>query len=405
MREWGLRARSILEHEILAQNAEDGGNREQAFSYQQFVLDFALLAGLSTRASGEDFSPVYWERLERMIEFLAAMMDVARNVPAVGDADDGYVVRLAPFPKSFDNYRSLVATGALLFQRADLARKAGVVDAKTLWLLGSSSISAFDRLKASASMNHFPREFPQSGYYLLGSDLDTPDEIRLLADAGPLGYLSIAAHGHADALSVVLSVGGEEILVDPGTYAYHTEPEWRRYFRGTRAHNTVLVDGEDQSLQSGNFMWSRHAQARCVRFEPGDREQRFIGEHFGYESLRDPVRHRREIVYDPRRSRFAIDDTLEGEGEHSFGVQWHFASSCTPEIDGAQVLVRTRTHLIRLVPESAVDRIDVFRGGSPTQGGWVSKSFGCKEPATTVVWNSQMKSTAVFRTLIIIEKR
>jgi hypothetical protein len=92
---WGARARNILEQEILAQNAPDGGNREQAIAYQQFVLDFLLLAGLAARAAGEDFSPAYWQRVESMVQFLASLMDVSGNVPMIGDAADGYVVRLA----------------------------------------------------------------------------------------------------------------------------------------------------------------------------------------------------------------------------------------------------------------------------------------------------------------------
>ena len=80
-------------------------------------------------------------------------------------------------------------------------------------------------------------------------------------DAGPLGFLSIAAHGHADCLSLLLSVSGKELLVDPGTYCYHTEREWRDYFRSTAAHNTVRVDGVDQSQIAGAFLWAEKAEA------------------------------------------------------------------------------------------------------------------------------------------------
>ncbi|MES1263794.1 MAG: heparinase II/III family protein, partial [Peristeroidobacter soli] len=71
--DWGNRCRQVLEEECLRQNAPDGGNREQAFGYQTFVLDFLLLSGLAARARGEDFSPVYWRRLEVMVDFLASM--------------------------------------------------------------------------------------------------------------------------------------------------------------------------------------------------------------------------------------------------------------------------------------------------------------------------------------------
>ncbi|HEX6639117.1 MAG TPA: heparinase II/III family protein, partial [Steroidobacteraceae bacterium] len=228
--EWGNRCRRVLEEECLRQNAPDGGNREQAFAYQTFVLDFLLLAGLAARARGEDFSPLYWRRIELMIDFLASLTDVAGRLPMVGDADDGMVVKLAAEP-GFSAHGSLIATGAVLFNRADLAAKAGALDGKTATLLGVEAVRRLAHLKVRGRHRFRPRQqFAESGYYLLGAGFDTPDEVRLLADAGPLGYLSIAAHGHADALAFVLNIGDREILVDPGTYAYHTDPAWRRYF-------------------------------------------------------------------------------------------------------------------------------------------------------------------------------
>ena len=60
---------------------------------------------------------------------------------------------------------------------------------------------------------------------------------------------------------------GKEFLIDPGTYAYHTHRAWREYFRGTAAHNTVRVDGVDQSQSGGNFMWLKKAEASVEEFE------------------------------------------------------------------------------------------------------------------------------------------
>ena len=65
-------------------------------------------------------------------------------------------------------------------------------------------------------------------------------------------------HGHADALSITLSVGGKETLVDPGTYRYNGEPEFRKYFKGTRAHNTVTIDGLDQAVQETGLFGAGH---------------------------------------------------------------------------------------------------------------------------------------------------
>ena len=104
-------------------------------------------------------------------------------------------------------------------------------------------------------------------------------------------YLSIAAHGHADALAFTLSLGGEEFLIDPGTYAYHTQKLWRDYFRGTYAHNTVRVDEVDQSEIGGNFMWMRKARATLLRHEAQGSQQSWAASHDGYRRLPDPVTH------------------------------------------------------------------------------------------------------------------
>jgi len=435
MRRWGEHCKAILQEEMLKQNGEDGANCEQAFSYQQFVLDFGVLAGLAARAADRDFTAAYWQRLEMMIDFLACMMDVGGHVPMIGDADDGYVVALAardtglgpenaqgsqlparasgPEPRAqshaprapaFDNYRSLIATGAVLFGRSDLARKAARYDDKTRWLFGKAGAQQFDVLLATAPLRYTgTRAFTRAGYYLLGDRYETPDEVRMLIDAGPLGYLSIAAHGHADALSFVLSIGGEEVLIDPGTYAYHTSPEWRRYFRGTRAHNTVLVDDRDQSDQSGNFMWSRHANVRCLEFTDELPVQRFVGEHDGYRVLKDPLTHRREIQYEADSRTFTITDTLECAGTHTVRTHWHCAESLQPILTDQEICLDTGRHRIRIRAETAPQRVVSFRAGAADEGGWVSRGFGRKEPSTTIGWEAQIAGTAVFKTYICIE--
>jgi hypothetical protein len=397
---WGEQCRAVLEEECVRQNAPDGGNREQAFAYQTFVLDFLLLAGLAGRARGEDFSPVYWRRVEVMIDFLASLTDVAGRLPMVGDADDGQVVRLAPEP-GFSAHASLIATGAVLFNRADLAAKAGALDGKTATLLGAEAVRRLAQLKIRGRNRFRPRQqFAESGYYLLGAGFDTPDEVRMLVDAGPLGYLSIAAHGHADALSFQLNVGDREILIDPGTYAYHTEPEWRRYFRSTLAHNTVGIDGEDQSLQSGNFMWSRHARARCIEFDGGGEVQRFVGEHNGYQRLDDPVIHRREIQLDTHQQVIDVTDVLRCEGDHTARRSWHFAEDCHVERTGNGLRVTSGLASVYLEAQEELREVQVHRAGGARQGGWISRRFGIKVPCTTVHWYSPVRGHTTLRTRI-----
>lgn len=391
-------AAGILEQECRRQISDDGVHREQAFSYAQFVYDFFLLAALKGRANGREFSAGYWDRLELMLGFIAAIMDVDGQLPQVGDADDGYVVRLSPEP-DFCPYRSLLATGAVLFERPEFKAKAGALDDKTRWLLGPEA-DDFERLPAAALPLPLPRAFPHGGYYVLGTDLDGPDEVRVLMDVGPLGYLSLAAHGHADALSILMTIRGRQILVDPGTFAYHTQPEWRAYFKSTAAHNTIVVDGLDQSESGGNFMWVSHAPAECIEWHSTPEEDRVVGLHRGYERLADPVVHRRAVRMLKGKSRIEIGDALLCSGGHTITRMWHFAEDCEVHLeeDGA-IRVNSGDVQVRIAPEEPVEA-QVYVASCAPPRGWVSRHFDQKAPASTVAWRSRIEGSVLLRTSI-----
>ena len=402
MERWGERAHRILEREALLQNAPDGVNREQAISYQQFVFDFLLLAWLAGRGTGMPFSEAYGRRLEAMLEFVASVMDVAGHVPMIGDADDGYAVWLSREP-GFCPFRSILATGAVLFGRSEFAFKAGGADHKTCWLLGTEAEARLTQLR-KAYRGGLPvrRAFPEGGYYILGRGFETPQEVRMLVDAGPLGYLSIAAHGHADALAVVLSVAGCEILVDPGTYVYHTQRRWRDWFRSTAAHNTVCVDGADQSLIGGSFLWLRHARAWCESWELGAAEQSFLGCHDGYRRLPGTVMHCRAVRFNAGDNTFHIEDRLQASGSHSIERNWHFAESCQVALEPeGRIRVRNGHVQVHLVPGEPVEA-RMLRASEDPPGGWISRRFDVRTPATTVSWRSDIQGDTVLRTHIEI---
>lgn len=90
---------------------------------------------------------------------------------------------------------------------------------------------------------------------------DAHFETTWLIDHGPLGFGEIAAHGHADTLSVAMRSDGIDWIVDAGTYRYHGSKEWRTYFRSSRAHNAPVLDGSDSSVMTGDFNWDPEKRA------------------------------------------------------------------------------------------------------------------------------------------------
>lgn len=341
-------------------------NKEQGIWYHHEVADMMLLCGLVGRANGIEFSPDYWNRLEAMLDFIASIMDKSGNVPMIGDSDDAVMVRFSP-ESNFNVFKSLVATGAVLFKRPDFKSLAGDFDDKCRWLLGDHGESLFEAMPLQGIGVPFKREFPNGGYWILGSDFGKDREIRLVVDAGPLGYLSIAAHGHADALAFTLSVGGREVLVDPGTYAYHTQKKWRDYFRGTSAHNTVRIDGQNQSVAGGNFMWLKHANARCEQWIKNEEQDIFRGFHDGYSRLKDPVNHSRQIVLNKKDRLIKVSDDLVCQNDHFVEIFWHFSEKCDVEIVGIdEVFIRNSGSLIRMQLLDFGWQPRIVTGGSPS---------------------------------------
>ncbi len=184
-----------LEHQVLA----DGGPAEQSLGYHRFVLDLYWLAIDFLESNNLHDCASLKGRLLSGEEFLAAFCASNSSQPAIGDSDDGYAVAPGVFPG-----RSI-----------------------------------------PPSVSTRCRTFPVSGY----STIRTGGGVTLCFDHGPLGMSPLFNHGHADALSITLAKDGVQILVDPGTYRYNGSPEWRRYFKGTSAHNTVCIDGEDQAVR------------------------------------------------------------------------------------------------------------------------------------------------------------
>ncbi len=405
---WQDTSRDILVREILKQNYSDGVNKEQAVTYQQFVLDFFLLAALLGERNGVKFPESYWKRIEKMLEYIASIMDVSGNVPNIGDSDDGFAVILA-CGENFNPYKSLLATGAVIFGRGDFKAKAGEFDEKSLWLLGEAGRKKFNLEIASSRLGGTrndgeaaaPRnDYPEGGYYILSYRRNTKDEIVCIFDCGPLGYLSLAAHGHADALSFTLSVGGDEFLIDPGTYAYHTQKEWRNYFRGTHAHNTIVVDGLDQSVIGGNFMWLKKTNSRILRFEDTTDESVVVGEHDGYARLKVAVTHEREIRFDKSIAEILIIDRINGKGSHEIEQNFHFDKDCLVEkIAPNRFEVLKNGRRIILQVDEKLSPV-LLKGSLEPICGWQSKKFDVKEPCFTLVNNGKILGSSAFKTTI-----
>src|SRR5579863_123700 len=332
-REWRDLGLSILEAEAGRQVLGDGGGIEQSLWYQRFILDlYGLVTELLIHA-GHPVAPVIRDALSRGRRFLKGLAGGVDRLPAIGDGDNGYA--LSPFLQ-FSSERENWVPGLVTF--------------------------------------------PEAGY----SAIRTEERALLVLDHGPLGMAPANGHGHADALSVLIRVEERELLIDPGTYTYSGDARWRAYFRGTAAHNTVTVDGQDQAVQEASFIWSRPFQCRLVRSETTpDGTIRLLAYHTGYLRLNEGVLHWRALVFRPMEG-WLIWDYLHGEGSHTLDLHWHLGGHLGVEPDGgAGSFVLTGPPLnVRLSVSGG--EISTHFGESDPILGWRSRLYGLKEPIMTI---------------------
>ena len=376
---WRRMSARLLERELIRNTFPSGIGRELATDYQCLVAELGLLAGVEAAAAGRPLNTACWQRLCAMVDSGAALLDARKRPPRQGDGDEGRALLLdPPVP---NRWPSLLALGAALFGRLDWWPPA-TPDA------ASSIISALPGAARDVAgrPGQRPWRFADAGTALLRTAGEQAPEIWCRLDGGPHGYLSIAAHAHADALSVEVRYGGVDVLADPGTYCYHGEPAWRSYFRSTLAHNTVELDRQSQSSDGGPFLWLRHAHGREIEVRDDGDAAVWTAEHDGYSALDPPARHRRTVRLDRVARRVDILDEI-GSGSHDLRIAFHLGPDVQAEIDGTCAFlwwpggVTAGTARLQLPPL----QWSLHRGETEPILGWYSPGLGRRTPAVTLL--------------------
>jgi hypothetical protein len=389
---WRRESAAALERELERNTFPSGLNRELASAYHGFVAELGLVAAIEAHDAGHPLSPATAVRLCQMLDAAAAIADERLRPPRQGDDDEGRCLLLdAPAPNPWP---SLLAAGAAVF--GPLPWWPPVEGDVRSTLLGAlalnDTVSVNDRVRSAAAWpggtrpTERPSHFPDAGMTILRS-ASGGAEIWCRCDSGPHGYLAIAAHAHADALSVEVRHGGVDILADPGTFCYHGQPEWRAYFRSTLGHNTLELAGRDQSESGGPFLWVTHAGARSIDVAIGGEQPRWSGEHDGYSRLDPPAVHYRTVALDGPGRWLEIVDRVAG-GPHPGRLAFHLGPDVAAVLEGTIARLSwpaadgTATATLYL---AAPLRWSAHRGESDPVAGWYSACFGHRQPATTLL--------------------
>jgi len=368
-----------LEKEIVAQHS-DGVNKEEAAEYIQFITDFFLLSFVIGEKTNNHFSEIYKQTLKSIFEYILAFTDIKGNYPNYGDGDDGKVVSFEPV-KHFNNFTSLLTSASIIFRDAKFKVESTSFDLKNQVLFGNSGKEIFESLPQNG-MTRNSAFYHKEGHHIFRNQKNGK-EIYLHFNAAPLGYLSLAAHGHADALSFILNINGHPIMVDPGTYSYHVSKKWRNYFVSTMAHNTICIGGRNQAEHAGDTMWFDHYRCQLIEGKHNGILDSVTAEHNGY----GRIKHRREIWFNKPGNSFTVTDEifLNGENELECALLYHLHPDIKVERVSPNMFTLTHQSGIRLtVLMQNFAFCSVINGEEDPVFGWYSASFMQKEPTNVL---------------------
>jgi Heparinase II/III-like protein/Heparinase II/III N-terminus len=399
--QWISYSQKGLEAEIIKQHSVKGVNKEEAAEYIQFITDFFLVAYVAGENSNHPFSKQYKNQLHQILNYICSFLDSKGNFPKYGDEDDGKCF-IVDFNESFNNFKSLLTSGAIILKDPVLKAKSNGFDSKNQLLFGEAGKKIFDAV-ADNSIEEGSQFYKEEGHFICRKKEDN-HEVYFHFDAAPLGFLSIAAHGHADALSFLLHVDGQPVFTDPGTYTYHTAPEWRNYFVSTLAHNTIRVNKTNQANFAGSTLWLNHYKCTVLNAAKSDVTDVIKASHNGYEQY--GITHTREIIFDKKLLQFIINDTVEAKGKESFFIEMPFHLHPAIQVktvnENTFELINKNGRNVQLQTDAQLKTSVICGQMEPEIAGWYSKSFLDKEPANTIIGSLQVKGHIQLQTIISI---
>jgi hypothetical protein len=370
---WKNSGWKIVLHEAERQVRPDGVYFEQSLYYHVYALDFFLYARLLAARNALAIPPAFDATLQKMLDVVEAL---AQAGPAEGFGDDDGGRLFNARRNRTEHMTDPLALGAVLYSKdfpnAQLTEEA-------IWLFGheaveklSSNCSGAQPSDATHATAHSVA-FPDGGIYVLADSYPYPQ--AMVVDAGPQG-VGRAGHGHADALSLRLTMNGRRWLVDSGSGVYISKDRAERdTLRGTGAHNTMRVDGADQAIAAEPFSWTQIPTTVAERWIVGKTFTYFAGSHNGYERLADPVVHRRHVLK-IADDLWLVRDVALGRAEHlehQIEVRWHFA----PDLE---------------VRSASAGRVEISSRSAQLSDGSSDAALTLMVPEGTV-WQSTMEIT------------
>ncbi len=367
---WLNTAAVKLEGHLNTDFLADGVHVEMAPNYHNNVALAAFLPAneLTEMNNLNLFSSGYLDRLEKAVEYDVFISKPNSMVPALSDSSRN------------GNAKEYLKRGADLFGRSDMLYSY------------TSGVSGTPPVEIS-------KNYPNGGYTMMrsgwGSASDFNQQLFLVFDCGPSG----GGHGHSDWLNFEAYAYGKDLIIDPGAYTYDETiidgTNWRKYFKTTTAHNTIVIDNKDQVTYVNGWTWSNYPE---YGFVGGTTNSGFDFVDGWVQSQNYPVKHERKIFF-VRNEYWIISDLLTGTdaNSHTYDQYFHLPKEAfgNTALDPVSKAVTSSYNNLKIIPADPAN----FTSASVFND-WDSISYGSKAQSPTVKYTKNGQAPVTFDTII-----
>lgn len=203
-----------------------------------------------------------------------------------------------------------------------------------------------------------------------------------------LHHLERAPHGHFDALSITLSLGSKDFIIDSGGPYRYGNPLRFSYFMSSYAHNVALVDGKKHEA-GAKLLNSKFLSDEIFVVE---------AEHKGYY----PITHNRKCVYVKNKGLAVFDSFSNVERKTNIQLLWHMHPECELSDDYSKISNEGRTVWMRNDLDTQKEVVSGVEGDSPQ--GWVTTGIGLKKPCPTLIETIEVEEDTVIVTYFEYEE-
>lgn len=281
---WIQKAEKLLKAELEEQILEDGAHFELSPMYHQIVL-FRALEALDYLPKESPLHALLLGKSKKMLVWIQAMTFSNGDIPHFNDSADGI---------------AFTSDGLINYAR---------------------------KLNLNPESNY---RLGVSGYRLFRFN-----NYECAVDAAAIGPSYQPGHGHADALSFILYTNGKPLMVESGTSTYN-DGQQRQLERSTRSHNSVEVNGQNQSEVYGAFRVGRRAKVDIHE----DGANVLAASHDGYKSQFGIVHHRK---FGFESSRLVIKDTLSGSKAAQAIASFHIHPDVKVHVHDDRIVLNEHT--------------------------------------------------------------